>query len=495
MPKTLELETRRNLLYVHCPDAASVIEIKGLLTFNRLVGERAVKFVNNRWATVSSVRSVPERCYRQTTDPLILECSAGFQSYLIDNALTYRLIGRDTTPKQEQYDKTCNWDRLAKNIQFRGQQREILEKIVTAPRGRIVAATGVGKSFLIAKFCNIRSKARIIVSTYSNTVLEDLYRAISREVMTDVGIQCSALKRKPNARIVCVSQGMISKYINDNRDAFLIDEYHEWGTPPKCKLLESIRHAQLLAFSANKARSDKGEFRLNGIFGPVLAEVTYQDAVDEGSITPIYVVWVPVQSQWNPITSEEYDHDVVKRDRIGIWRNPVRNKQIAAVANLFTTEEQVLIAVSTLDHALHLKTYLPDFEVVYSVDDPAKLRRFGYMGLLDGIPPMDDQRKEYLKRQFELGHKKKMIATNVWSRGVNFPFLSVLIRADVASSSVTLTQWAGRTTRLVNGKEVSLVFDFNDEFDQRYRAKAKRRAAGYKEIGLPQISLAELLKQ
>jgi superfamily II DNA or RNA helicase len=251
----------------------------------------------------------------------------------------------------------------------------------------------------------------------------------------------------------------------------------------------------MLAFSANSTRPDHGEFRLNGIFGDVLATVTHQDAVDSGIVTPICVVWIPVQSAWNPVAGDDYSHDISKRDRAGIWRNPVRNKQIAFAAELFDKDDQVLISVSTLDHALHLRQHLLDFEVVYSVDDPKRLRQLGYMGLLNGLPPMDDKRRDYLKRQFELGNKRKMIATNVWSRGVNFPHLSVLIRADSASSVIASTQWSGRATRLLSGKDVSLVIDFSDEFDPRYREKARRRCAGYREIGYPQMTLDQLLNK
>jgi hypothetical protein len=49
-----------------------------------------------------------------------------------------------------------------------------------------------------------------------------------------------------------------------------------------------------------------------------------------------------------------YHESFALKERYGIWRFDKRNQAIADAANLFDEDEQVLITVKTIDHALHL---------------------------------------------------------------------------------------------------------------------------------------------
>jgi superfamily II DNA or RNA helicase len=245
----------------------------------------------------------------------------------------------------------------------------------------------------------------------------------------------------------------------------------------------------MFGFSANATRPDKAEFRINGLFGPVLATMNYEEAVDKELVTPICVVWCPVQSNTDPTSF--YDASWQK-ERYGIWRYEKRNQAIAGAAHLFGEEEQVLITVKTIDHALHLLKLLPDYQVVYSPKDFCELNRFRSLSGVGKVPMMTKEKLQYVKKQFELGKIKKVIATKVWQAGVNFPGLSVLIRADASNSVVSDVQWSGRTSRRHAGKEVSLVIDFSDEFSPLFHRKALDRRKRYEEMGWTQMSLQQL---
>jgi superfamily II DNA or RNA helicase len=388
---------------------------------------------------------------------------------------------------------TPDWSKLDPDVQFRAGQREILEKMFEADRGRVIVPTAVGKSFLIQQYVTLMPKARIIVSTYSNQVLLQLHEGLNRALKGRVGLWCSEAQRQTDARVVCVSQGLIQNYFRINGDqdvdVAIIDEYHEWGSPKRLELLENIRYAKMFGLSANKKRQDKAEFRLNGLFGPVLAEMTYGDAVNKELITPIWVVWTPVRS--NSDLTSHYGSFVAK-EKYGVWRYLLRNGIIAETARLFGEDDQVLITVKTIDHALHLRELLPEYTVVYAPKDYSQLARFQALSLTDGLPRMTKERLSYLKRSFSSGTLKKVIATSVWSRGVNFPELSVLIRADAANSEIADTQLPGRAARKYENKPVSLVFDFTDEYNPERHKKALSRRKRYEGHGWKQISINEL---
>jgi superfamily II DNA or RNA helicase len=320
-----------------------------------------------------------------------------------------------------------------------------------------------------------------------------LHGDLNKALRGRAGIWCSGTRRLTDARVVCVSQGLLHHYLPPNAeqdvDIVIVDEYHEWGSAKRLAILGNIRYAKMFGLSANKSRPDKAEFRLNGLFGPVLAEMEYDEAVEKKLVTPIWVVWTPVQSNSDPAAI--YDNFTAK-EKHGVWRYSLRNKVIAETARLCRDDDQVLITVKTIDHALHLRKLLPEYTVVYAPTNFQQLSRFHAMGLLKGIPPMTKERLNFLKQSFSKGRLKKVIATSVWSRGVNFPMLSVLIRADAANSNIADVQLPGRTSRKREDKPVSLMFDFTDEYNATFHEKASSRKKRYKERGWKQIDIFEL---
>ena len=482
----LTLEQRANRLIVYCPNQSAINAITDFLTFNRTITERQRGQVE--W------KSVKEACYKRTNLWNAIECPMGFWRPLIDKfRKSYDIKLIENRPERIQKNCTPDWSRLDPNVQFRANQREILEKMFNADRGRIIVPTAVGKSFLIQQYISLLPKARIIVTTSSQAVLIQLWENINKALLGKAGIVCSSKKFNVNARVLCVSTGTLKKYLkpqgDQEIDSVLCDEIHELGSKQRIELIENIREAKMFGFSANDSRPDKAEFRINGLFGPVLATMSYDEAVDKDLVTPICVIWCPVQSFRDPAT---YYDTYTAKERYGIWRYAIRNKAIADAANLFNEEEQVLITVKTIDHALHLHKLLPDYQVVYSPKDYKELNRFRYLQGVDKVPMMTKDKLSYIKRQFEKGELKKVIATSVWSRGVNFPGLSVLIRADASNSCVADTQWPGRAARKQEGKEISLVFDFTDEYCTQFAKKALARRKRYQSYGWEQMSLKQL---
>lgn len=154
----------------------------------------------------------------------------------------------------------------------------------------------------------------------------------------------------------------------------------------------------------------------------------------------------------------------------------------------------MLITVKTIDHALHLHALLPDFYVVYSPKDYRELNRFRYLAGVDKVPLMTKEKLTWIKKQFSSGQIKKAICTSVWSRGVNFPELSVLIRADGANSVISDVQIPGRASRKMENKEVSIIFDFEDKFNEAFRKKALERRKRYQSFGWLQMTWKQLLE-
>lgn len=380
------------------------------------------------------------------------------------------------------------WSRLA-DFTLRPKQRELLEAVIAElrygnGRGQVRYPTGAGKSFMIKMLCLLFPQAKILITTKHLDPLLDLYRAVSA-VSTRVGIYCSRMKQS-GGRIMCYSSGSLRRAQTEAPDLLIADESHELATDSSLELLGQFRFCRMLGFSANYYdRFDSADFELEGCFGPLIADLDYQEAVEAGLIVPIEVHWRNVRLTRSPCA----DLVGVARKRHGIWRNSARNKLIARDARLFP-DDQVLISVQTLEHALHLQQQLPEFTLCYSSMKEEDKRGYIRKNLLPaGFRPLAFEDRARLKMQFEEGLLRKVIATPVWKRGVNFHRLQVLIRADGGASDIDSTQIPGRLSRLcsVTGKKVGLLIDYLDQFDEWSENNAKARQRCYKDKQWTQI--------
>ena len=356
--------------------------------------------------------------------------------------------------------------------------------MASSDRGQINWATGTGKGWLIPYFCQLFPKAKIIVTTKSRQVLETNYFRIAARV-PGTGLYHGS-KHETGCRVTCVSSGSLHRVVEWAPDIVIADEHHELATDTATSVLARFRGARMFGMSANFCdRLDGADFELEGIFGPLLSEMSYQEAVEHGLTVPIEVNWNRVELKRNPCEGLKTD---IARWRNGIWRNDARNKLIANAARRYE-EEQVLITVKTVEHACFLARHLPEYTLCYAPGEEYedRIREYVAAGVLPKkLRQMTHERLSRLRGRFETGQLQKVIATTIWNRGVNFEKLQVLVRAESGSSPIDDTQGPGRLSRTHVGKTCGIVEDFLDEFDKKYEMKATTRARNYRRKGWKQ---------
>jgi superfamily II DNA or RNA helicase len=167
----------------------------------------------------------------------------------------------------------------------------------------------------------------------------------------------------------------------------------------------------------------------------------------------------------------------VVRKRWGYWRNKDRNKAIAAVARSIPAEEQTLIMVDTLEHAIYLHSLLPEYTVVHYGNVSRERNLAGVNSTDYRLKPSE---VKAIREKFEAGTLKKVIATMTWKEGVDFVNLSVLIRCDGSPSPIGSAQIPGRLSRIAEGKDKAVLIDFLDEFDPWALRRSKLRVTLYR---------------
>lgn len=382
------------------------------------------------------------------------------------------------------------WDRVNEYVEetgfkFRYKQIKALKLIAEHENGRIDCPPGWGKGTLIALACLLFPKAKIDITTKSCAIIRQRLFPELSQILPSVGIVAGGKKIK-GKRVMVYSSASLH-HARMDADILLVDEGHQACSDDFAARLAMYNQARIWMFSGSwDMRLDKKDMRAEALAGPIRLVVSYKEAERHGMVVPIEVIWTDVLSDFNPCDGQK---SIVSKKKSGFWTHTYRNELIAADANLYDDDTQVLITVETLEHAMNLKTLLPNFTVVYSGQGLSQDEIDMNMSLYpDTFEPMPAARRDQITKAFETGELKKVIATTVWNVGVNFLHLEVLIRGDGGGSAGNDTQIPGRNSRPnqeikkqdgSKRKLVAIIHDYRDQFDFGCNRKAKGREANY----------------
>lgn len=368
---------------------------------------------------------------------------------------------------------------------FRPGQRESLEMLPKFYSGRIDCPTGWGKTAQIVLTCRYLPNAKIDIVTPSVRLLQDTYDALLK-YFPNTGI-FHASKKFRGPRINCYSMGCLA-HSDFDADIALFDECHRCVAEQSAKVVGRYVRTNLWGFSASHVRGDGSDLRLLQMFGPVRSQISYDQAVQDGSVSPIEVIWLNMNLPSNP--AEGYSE--VPKMRVGIWEHYERNRRLALAVRKFSDAgTTVLVGVRTLQHGVHLRQFLPGFPLVYAKGAMNAKRReeFIFQKLIPpDEPEMNDVRGQWLRDQFRAGKLPGAVANSVWDTGVDFPDLSVAARADGLGSETIDIQFTGRTSRIgSDGKpKQSRLLDCWDGWDEGFERNSRKRWKTYEKMGWSQ---------
>lgn len=389
------------------------------------------------------------------------------------------------------------------SYKLRDYQCESLLAINKYKNGNIEMGTGLGKGLIMAALCHLYNKSNIlclfnridlIQQTYDNFVK---YGINSKEI----GIIGSG-QYNDDCRITLLS---VQSYQNifhlfPKIDIIICDEVHETGRSPTAeKIIYSCQNAsQKIGFSATISVIDNEaeRMKLYSNMGPIIYKKEYWKGRDEGSLATLnvtlYEVGIPnskeIVGSWNDIYDtvklhdygeaerwEENGYSIVKEGKelfarkfieygdqsICYTYNVERNELIAKIAK---SKERVLILFTNINHGRELKKLLPE-AILVSGEDDRKAR-------------------DEAKRSLADNKKAIVIASEIFSTGVDIPAIKTLILAGSSVSSVKTMQKLGRATR--NDKSTDKwsgeIVDFLQRDNALTLKQSKKRMNIYKEI-------------
>jgi superfamily II DNA or RNA helicase len=240
---------------------------------------------------------------------------------------------------------------------LRDGQEEVILALCQNDRGIIVCSTGFGKSFIVRQLCKMYPGLKIVITTPGRDDVRNMWSELNAIMPARaVGMIGGGRNDSPNHRITVCTNKSLKKADLEHCDLFIFDEVHACGHNDVADCLAWVRNARMYGFTASpKGRSDNAEKVIEALFGNVIAEFNYREAMEKGLVAPIEV-W-EYTAGGRPIDAVMQ----ASKRRWGYWRNKERNRLIADVAGQFPEDEQVLILVETIEHLMYLKKLLPEF--------------------------------------------------------------------------------------------------------------------------------------
>jgi len=84
---------------------------------------------------------------------------------------------------------------------------------------------------------------------------------------------------------------------------------------------------------------------------------------------------------------------------------------------------------------------------------------------------------------FETGKLRRVIATGSWGTGIDCVNLDVMVNVSGMRSSIDAIQWAGRNSRIHDGKKFGIIIDSRDRWDKWAYGRASERLRLYAKKG------------
>lgn len=408
---------------------------------------------------------------------------------LVDTNRDEQLENAILAPPLEYFDVETIFNDAARDWQL-----DVLRLMRVYRSGRIKAATGAGKSHLIADFCQLAKTTRILVTTGAIPDLENLYGAIlGRGVDVSKVTGSSRSRSSKKARVVCCTAGSLTFLEDQHFDVLIGDESHTQAAETQKLNLFTVNAERAFGLSANQdERRDKADDWVEAIYGPLIFGREYADNQEAGDVVPIEYRFIETRCS-NVVRSRS---DAV-RERNLIVRNQARNKDIARVAKYYLDQgKQVLVVVRTSEHCLRIHKELPELLPVFKAPTPKRVEEFVKQGLV-----YNSQKKfGYTGKQLpEIQEKFRnreimgVVVNSLWHKAKDFPDLEVVVRGDAMSSKEANTQISGRASRKgrLTNKQVGYLVDCEDGFDDALKRRASARRSFYKKQGWKPMELQD----
>jgi superfamily II DNA or RNA helicase len=348
-------------------------------------------------------------------------------------------------------------------------QEESWTKLLSEKHGNVSLCTGAGKTKTIVRLCRETGFNAAVIAP-SKAIFYELIEEFEHYLgKSNVGTFGDSKKKIGKKITVCIGdslsnirEGTVEWEFFSKIEAIYIDESHSWGA----ESMEAVCHGILSNasyrwfFSGTQIRGDGSQALLDSIIGKCVYELTTEQAVLGGYISPHKFNIVEMESS-NP-NFQSGDALAMKREHL--LRNKNIRSFIAKLSNAVVESkgEQVLVLVEELQQISDLvKLLTVPYSIAHSETKPARLLELG-------LSKADVSESIEL---FNKGISKVLIGTSCIRTGCNiYPVNHCINWIGGASEVATRQGCVGRSVRFPHQnpwakncgpKPFATIWDFN----------------------------------
>jgi superfamily II DNA or RNA helicase len=335
-------------------------------------------------------------------------------------------------------------------ITLRPDQEGLVRRIRRWKRGVIKAPTGTGKTIMQLALASCYPDQAILVLAHTKDIVLQSKKKFQEYGLNNVVVSTiqsinSKLSREKNENIISrnVKERRIKNYLKEV-GVVMVDECHHVSKFDGMygRVLSEIKAQVRVGFTATTPDDDDRKFALEGLLGPVIGELTMQEAADLGILArpKVRLLRTPLNQRVKEIRKYPAVYEA------GVVENETRNDMIIRLV-MDNPDKTFLILVTKIRHG----EILESLGNRYIGDDIQFVR---------GQTPGEErvEIKELLKSK----SIRCVIATAVWREGVDIPSLDCVINAAGGKSEIMTLQAIGRGLRRTEDKEEVIIYDFFD---------------------------------
>lgn len=343
-------------------------------------------------------------------------------------------------------------------VTLRDYQITYLTEALKRKRMIVDSVTGSGKTTIMAAIMDTLGLPTLIIAP-NKTVMSQLKQELQTLLpKVEFGVMSGEkVEWKPN--IIALSRTLV-KVPDEQLRSFkvlMVDEAHTCAASQSMDVILRMNAAYRFGFTGtSKGRSDNRDLVVRGLLGDPVKITDSTELMKQGYIAPTQVDMY--YGAWNG----EY----VALEDLLIVQNKMRNELIVKLAKS-KPKDTVLILVRRLEHGRILQSMIKNSIFV--------------SGELSG------EEREDVRQRVKEGKIRVLIASNVYSMGLDIPNLSVGINATGDKAEILTKQRMGRVMRPWNDMCKRWI-DIYDQYHPTLAQHSKDRLKSYKETSV-QINL------
>lgn len=333
----------------------------------------------------------------------------------------------------------------------------------------IQAATGAGKSLIIADICHKIDEPVLILQPNKEILEQNYAKLVSYDPLIDAGIYSASVGRKEVRKFTFATIGSIKKIPEQfmHFKFVLIDECH--GVNPKNQegmltaFLRAIDCKNVCGLTATPYRIDTLWKRLpwgdlestaslkminriskTPFFKKIAYKIETQELIDRGYLVPIQ--YYKEEADWSHLTINSTGADFKDDDKLAAFAKSRVGRIAAAIEYSHEHNERTLVFCQSIAQAEKVRE---EVQTRMGIDT----------AIVTGTTPMKERTK--IIQDFKDGKFKHMLNVGVFTTGFDAPVLDCIVMAKPTMSLALWYQIVGRGVRLDPNKpdKVLQVYD------------------------------------